>query len=110
MNEHKAYWNTSKLCWEISVEQPAGDRYEKVIKHAAISSQMLRDLGVRYIDAYINQHQSLSLIMIVDPEWYIDNEKEIFSWAEQSGINLNKNGMILEFKSPEDKMMFMLRW
>lgn len=110
MTDNIAYWNTSKLCWEITVVESAGDRFEKVIKHANVTVNMLKDQGIKYIDAFINKHQSLYLIMIVDAEWYLNNETDINAWAESSNINVTRSGMILEFKSQEDKMMFMLRW
>jgi hypothetical protein len=110
MSKNQAYWNSSKFCWEIVVTEPAGDRYEQVIKHANAASQMLKDQGVKYIDAYIKVQPDVQFILITDFDWYIKNEKEIFDWAKESNINVRLNGMILEFPSNEDKMMFMLRW
>jgi hypothetical protein len=110
MNDRRAYWNSSKCCWEIAITAPAGDRYEQVIKHANQVSQMLKDQGIKYIDAYIKLGANLHLLLLTDWDWYLDNEKDINSWAKSSNIDLRLSGMVLEFKNPEDKMMFMLRW
>jgi hypothetical protein len=110
MNENRAYWNTSKCCWEIAISRPAGDRYEQTMSHANSVCQMLKDQGIKYVDAFVNQYQSYYLLLIADPEWYLTNEEAIKTWSEHSGIDFTINGMVLEFKSQEDKMMFMLRW
>jgi len=110
MNENRAYWNSSKCCWEIAISEPAGDRYEHVMRHANSVCQMLKDQGIKYIDAYIDKYHNYHLLLVTDPNWYMENEDDIKSWAAASGIEVALNGMVLEFKTKEEKMMFMLRW
>lgn len=109
MNDNRAYWNTSKCCWEIAISEPAGDRYEYVMRHANTVSRMLKDQGVKYVNAYIDNYR-YHLLLIADHDWYTTNENEIKAWAVNTNIELSLNGMVLEFKNKEDKMMFMLRW
>lgn len=110
MNEPQAYWNSSKCCWEIAVLEPAGDRYDRVIRHANQVSHMLKDQGVKYIDAYIKVYPQTHFLLITDYDWFLKNEDDIFAWAKESNIHLDLNGMVLRFQSDEDKMMFILRW
>jgi hypothetical protein len=40
----------------------------------------------------------------------LEQESDMLEWCKESNIRLNCTGMILEFGSKEDKIMFMLRW
>lgn len=110
MNNIRAYWNSSKCCWEIAISEPAGDRYEHVMRHANSVSQMLKDQGTKYVDAYVSRYQNYHLLLVTDANWYLDNEEEMKTWSEETGVEFALNGMVLEFKTQEEKMMFMLRW
>jgi len=110
MNNNKAYWNSSKLCWEVWLEEPQGDRYVKVFKHANVAHQILRDQGIKFVEAYIDVISKRPLLLIADPNYWLDNEDDIVRWAMESNIKYFLEGMILSFDTNEDKMMFMLRW
>lgn len=112
MAEHtvKAFWNTSKLCWEILVEEAQGDRFVKVFKHANTAHKMLKDLGIRFIEASINVMNQRHMLLVADPEYWVKNEDAIINWFGESNIRYTLTGMMLEFDTPEDKMMFLLRW
>ncbi len=109
MNEFRAYWNSSKLCWEILVEEAQGDRFVKVFKHANTAHKMLRDHGIKFIEASMNAHKRY-MLLIADPLYWTENEREIIDWFGVSNIKCSLTGMVLEFDTQEDKMMFLLRW
>jgi hypothetical protein len=52
----------------------------------------------------------MPMLLITDSSYYEGNAKEINEWCKQSGTYCKKIGMILEFGSQEEKMMFLLRW
>lgn len=108
MNPH-AYFNSSKLCWEIWIEEAQGDRFVKVLKHANVAHKMLKDQGIKFVDAHTKSGQK-PLLLICDPGFWIDNEQNIFDWCTASSVQCKLTGVLLEFDSREDKMMFMLRW
>lgn len=108
MNPH-AYFNSSKLCWEILIEEPQGDRMVLVLKEANTAHKMLRDKGIKFVDAKTTKF-GRPLLLITDPEYWLTNEKEIVQWLLDSNIHWTLNGMVLDFDTPEEKMMFMLRW
>lgn len=107
---YSANWNTSKLCWEILIEEAQGDRFVKVIKHANIATKMLKEHGVKFIEAKMNAYTKAPLLLIADPSYWATNEGEIVDWFESSNIKYYLKGMVLEFESNEDRMMFLLRW
>lgn len=110
MYDFKAFWNSSKLCWEILVEEAQGDRYVKVFRHANTAHKMLKDLGIKFIEASRNVNSNRFMLLIADPSYWVNNETDIMSWFNDSNIKYNQTGMILEFESDADKMMFLLRW
>ena len=110
MNEFRAFWNSSKVCWEILVEEAQGDRFVKVFKHANTAHKMLRDRGVKFVEASINVMNKRHMLLVADPEYWVNNEEDIIEWFVESNIRYNLAGMILEFDTQEDKMMFLLRW
>ncbi len=109
MSEFRAFWNSSKLCWEVLVEEAQGDRYVKVFKHANTAHQMLKDHGIKFVEASINSTKRY-ILLITDPIYWLDNEQDIIDWFAESNIQYSMAGMILEFTTQEDKMMFLLRW
>lgn len=104
-----AYYNSSKLCWEIWIEEPQGDRMAKVLKHAQTAHKMLKDQGYKFVDAKIGAME-IPMLLICDYKYWTDNEEDIFDWCTESRVQCKLTGMILEFESQQDKMMFMLRW
>jgi len=104
-----AYYNSSKLCWEVWVEEAQGDRYVKVIKNMNTANRILKDQGYKFIDAKLGK-MDMSMLIITDPGYYLDNEPAILDWCKSSNVQCTKAGMILEFGSQEEKMMFLLRW
>ena len=58
---------------------------------------------------YSPQHMKPMLI-IVDYKYYLINEEEIVAWAAKCTPGWKQTGMILEFKSDEDRIAFLLRW
>lgn len=110
MNKYHAYWNSSKLCWEVLIQEPRGDRYVSVLQHANIAKNILKDQGIKYIDAHVSVYNNMHMLLVADPQWWVDNEADIVTWANESNINMKLNGMILEFPTLEEKMMFLMRW
>lgn len=104
-----AHYNSSKLCWEILLEEPQGDRMVFVHKEANTAHRMLKERGIKFVDAKTTKF-GRPMLLITDPKYWCDNEKEIIEWLHDSNIGWILNGMVLEFNSPEEKMMFMLRW
>ncbi len=110
MIDFKAYWNSSKLCWEIMLEEAQGDRYVQVLRHANTAHKMLKEQGVKFVEAKMNAYSQLPMLLIADPAYWVSNEQDIVEWFESSNIKYYAKGMILEFESDADKMMFLLRW
>lgn len=108
-NNPVAYYNSSKLCWEILIEQARGDRYELVPTHADVAHRMLKEQNIKFIDAMINQ-QHHPMMLICDHVFWVLNEKQILDWCTESNVYCKRTGMLIEFNSQEDKMMFILRW
>jgi hypothetical protein len=104
-----AYFNSSKLCWEIWIEEAQGDRFVKVLKHANVAHKMLKEQGIKFVDANTKLSKK-SLLLICDPNFWLDNEQDIVDWCVESSVQCRLTGMLLEFDCNEDKMMFMLRW
>jgi hypothetical protein len=104
-----AYYNSSKLCWEVWIEEAQGDRFVKVLKSANTAHKMLKDQGYKFIDAKLGSMQ-MPMLLICDYKFWTDNEVQILDWCTQSRVQCKLTGMILEFDSQQDKMMFMLRW
>jgi len=104
-----AHYNSSKLCWEIWMEEAQGDRMAKVLKHAQTAYKELTDQGHRFVEARLGKME-MPMLLIIDPVYYTVNEQAMVDWAKQSNVQYKQTGMILEFDSQEDKMMFMLRW
>lgn len=50
------------------------------------------------------------MIVVVDYKYYLANEKDITEWCDKCVPGWNLMGMILEFKSEEDRLAFLLRW
>lgn len=107
---HAAYWNSSKLCWEICLEEAQGDRFVKVFRHANTAYKILKEQGIKFIEAKMNAYTTAPMILIADPGFWVDNERAIVDWFNSSNVKYTLKGMILEFDSIEDKMMFLLRW
>ena len=105
MKDYRAYWNPNKFCWEIWLEEAQGDRYVKVFKHADIGHKMLKEQGIKFIDAYVDINNKRPMLLISDPGYWLENENNIISWAKDSDIIYLQEGMILSFNSNEDKMM-----
>jgi hypothetical protein len=108
-NSPSAHYNSSKLCWEILIEEPQGDRMVLVHKEANTAHKMLKEQGIKFVEAKITRF-SKPMLLISDYRFWIDNEEQIFDWCTESRIQCILTGMILEFESQEEKMMFMLRW
>lgn len=47
---------------------------------------------------------------MVDYKYYIEHGEEIEAWADKCVPGWKLTGMILEFKSEEDRLAFLLRW
>lgn len=110
-NSPSAHYNSSKLCWEILLEEPQGDRMVLVHKEANTAHKMLKEWGIKFVDAYTNSLMNgCPMLLISDFRYWLDNEEEIFDWCTESRIQCTLTGMIIEFESQEDKMMFVLRW
>lgn len=50
------------------------------------------------------------LVIVKDWKWYIENGEEIEAWADKCTPGWYLKGMILQFKSEEDRLAFLLRW
>lgn len=109
MIDFKAYWNSSKLCWEILVEEAEGDRYVQVLRNANTAHKMLKDHGVKFVDAKTGAYNA-PMLLVADPTYWLANEQDIVDWFASSNIKYYMKGMVLEFESDADKMMFLLRW
>ena len=107
---YNASWNSSKTCWEIMLLEPAGDRYVSVLKHANVAAQLLKEQKIKFIDAKKNLYNKAELLLITDPDWYLNNTQDIVAWASETSVQYKREGMMLEFANLEDKMMFILRW
>lgn len=92
------------------LEEAQGDRYVKVLKHANTAHKMLRDYGVKFIEAKMNAYSKAPMLLIADPAYWVANEPDIIDWFNTSNVKYYMKGMILEFESDADKMMFLLRW
>lgn len=108
-NSPSAHYNSSKLCWEILLEEAHGDRMVLVHKEANTAHKLLKDQGIKFVEAKASQF-SAPMLLISDYRFWTDNEEQIFDWCTESRVQCTLTGMILEFESQEDKMMFMLRW
>lgn len=50
-------------------------------------------------------------LFITNPQYWVDNEAEIYEWMETKlGGRVEHKGMVLQFKTTQDLMMFLLRW
>ena len=49
-------------------------------------------------------------VIVVDYKFYIENEQEINEWSNQCTPGWTLTGMVLEFKSEQDRLAFILRW
>ncbi len=104
-----AYYNSSKLCWEIWIEEAQGDRFEKVIKNLNVAHQILKEQGHKFVEAKLGK-MDMPMLLITDYQYYTANEEAMVDWCSQSSVYCKQTGMILEFGSQEEKMMFLLRW
>jgi len=104
-----AYYNSSKLCWEVWIEEAQGDRFEKVIKNLNVAHQILKEQGIKFVEAKLGS-VAMPMLLIVDYKYYTDNEDTMVDWCEQSSVYFKRTGMVLEFDTQEDRMMFLLRW
>jgi hypothetical protein len=104
-----AHYNSSKLCWEIWMEEAQGDRFVKVLKHANVAHKMLKEQGIKFVEAKVTKF-SKPMLLICDYRFWSNNEEQIFDWCTESRVQCTLTGMILEFESQEERMMFMLRW
>ena len=104
-----AHYNSSKLCWEILIEEAQGDRMVLVHKEANTAHKMLKEQGIKFVDAKVSRFGQ-PMLLITDFIFWYQNEEQILDWCTESRVQCTLTGMILEFESQEDKMMFMLRW
>lgn len=104
-----AYYNSSKLCWEIWIEEAQGDRFEKVIKNLNVAYQILKEQGHRFVEAKLGKID-MPMLLVTDYEYYTANEAAMVDWCTQSNVYCKQTGMLLEFDTQEDRMMFLLRW
>jgi hypothetical protein len=108
-NSPSAHYNSSKLCWEILLEEAHGDRMVLVHKEANTAHKMLKEQGIKFVEAKVTRFSN-PMLLICDYRFWSDNEEQIFDWCTESRIQCTLTGMILEFNSKEEQMMFMLRW
>lgn len=92
------------------LEEAQGDRFVKVFRHANTAHKMLKEQGVKFIEARTNAYSQRPMLLIADPAYWVKNETDIINWFISSNVKYYMKGMILEFESDEDKMMFLLRW
>jgi hypothetical protein len=104
-----AYYNSSKLCWEVYIEEAQGDRFEKVIKNLNVAHQILKEQGHKFLEAKLG-NIDMPMLLIVDHKYYTENEDAMLDWCKQSSVHYTRTGMLLEFDTQEDRMMFLLRW
>lgn len=104
-----AYYNSSKLCWEVWIEEAQGDRFEKVIKNLNVAHKILKEQGHKFLEAKLG-HMDMAMLLVTDYQYYTANEADIIDWCQQSNVYCKQTGMVLEFGSQEEKMMFLLRW
>ena len=50
------------------------------------------------------------IVIVKDWKYYIEHGEEIEAWADKCTPGWKLTGMILEFKSEEDRLAFLLRW
>ena len=55
---------------------------------------------------YPNNH----LVIITDPKFWVYNETELKNWLDECCEDWEMEGMVLSFKSAEEKLSFLLRW
>ncbi len=55
-------------------------------------------------------HYMRQYLIIVDYKYYLINEEAIIEWATKCTPGWKQTGMVLEFKSEEDRLAFLLRW
>jgi hypothetical protein len=80
-----------------------------VHKEANTAHRMLKEQGIKFVDARVSQFGN-PMLLITDFIYWYQNEEQIFDWCTESRIQCTLTGMIIEFESQQDKMMFMLRW
>jgi hypothetical protein len=49
-------------------------------------------------------------VIVVDYNYYLDNENEIEQWCNQCTPGWAVTGMVLEFKNEQDRLAFLLKW
>jgi len=49
-------------------------------------------------------------VIVADYKFYVENEQEIKDWTNQCTPGWALTGMVLEFKSEQDRLAFLLRW
>jgi hypothetical protein len=49
-------------------------------------------------------------VIVKDYNYYLTNEPEISEWADRCTPGWTLTGMILMFKSDQDRLAFILRW
>ncbi len=54
--------------------------------------------------------QMKPFVIVVDYKYYIENEQDINQWCDQCIPGWKLTGMIVEIKSEEDRLAFLLRW
>jgi hypothetical protein len=91
------------------MNQAAGDRYEMVSMPVDVASRMLRARDYKFIDAGVEDYNR-HLLLIVDPAFWLWYQNKIKAWSIESNVAVKIDGLILEFNSKEDKLMFVLAW
>ncbi len=49
-------------------------------------------------------------VVVQDYKYYLANEQEINEWADKCTPGWTLTGMILQFKTEQDRLAFLLRW
>ena len=57
---------------------------------------------------YINNGESWMLVC--DYRWWNDYEREIQTWAKECLDGFSTEGMVVKFKSEEERNFFLMRW
>jgi len=72
------------------------------------SLKNIRDLSdeINTIDLIKNN----SVLVIVNPTWWVSNEADIIDWCNSSLTTWSQKGMILGFINDEERDLFLMRW
>lgn len=79
--------------------QLSNPRFQDISQKHGIETRHLEALGM-------TKH----CLLIVDYEWYGQNQNEIDDWIKRTIPDSWRNGMIIMFANEQEKMLFLLRW